>query len=371
MIIIKTIKIRYIIILLIIVALFAATGIYYHSIMYQSVVCTAARSEYEIFLEALFRTRNKAVIENDLESLKKMYDHSTKYGRWAYEHQVIKTKYLHQWAEKQGVKFTAIESHIVLKSLKEKPGGYRSYFMVSTAYSYHYIDSPQTTNIFRIGTYHSLSTTTREDSTIITLEWFDDPFADSLSLNSIKQEELRQYILNGSAHDFSDLNPRRVKAIQYADKYCGKASTPETGFKYNPKYKDYNPLGGDCANYASQVLHEGGQFRKTGTWNYAKDGSKAWVNAQAFKNYLISSGRGTLIISGTYEKVLKASFKLFPGDIVAYEKKGKITHVSVVSGCDNKGYVLVNCHNIDRYRVPWDLGWSDKGIKFHLIRVHY
>ena len=140
---------------------------------------------------------------------------------------------------------------------------------------------------------------------------------------------------------------------------------------YNKKYKNYNGLGGDCANFASQVLYEGGKFKKTGSWNYEKDGSRAWVNAQGFKDYLIYSGRGSLIVHGTYDKVLKLSYKLLPGDIVGYEKKGKVIHVSVVTGADSRGYSLVNCHNTDRFKVPWDLGWSDKGIKFWLIRVNY
>ncbi|NLV63999.1 MAG: amidase domain-containing protein, partial [Clostridiaceae bacterium] len=79
----------------------------------------------------------------------------------------------------------------------------------------------------------------------------------------------------------------------------------------------------------------------------------------------------SLIVHGTYDKVLKLSYKLLPGDIVGYEKKGKVVHISVVTGADSRGYSLVNCHNTDRFKVPWDLGWSDKGIKFWLIRVNY
>ncbi|HEY5524700.1 MAG TPA: amidase domain-containing protein, partial [Clostridium sp.] len=47
------------------------------------------------------------------------------------------------------------------------------------------------------------------------------------------------------------------------------------------------------------------------------------------------------------------------------------THISTVTGVDSKGYTLVTCHNTDRNDVPWDLGWSDKKMKFWLVRVHY
>ena len=53
------------------------------------------------------------------------------------------------------------------------------------------------------------------------------------------------------------------------------------------------------------------------------------------------------------------------------QKKGDITHISVVTGADSKGYSLVTCHNTDRNNVPWDLGWSDKKIIFWLVHVNY
>lgn len=118
-------------------------------------------------------------------------------------------------------------------------------------------------------------------------------------------------------------------------------------------------------------MYEGGKLRKNSVWNYDKEGSMAWLSARGLYSYLVTSGRGSLIVSGNYNTVLKLSYKLLPGDIVAYEKNGKIAHISVVTGQDSRGYALVNCHNTDRYRVPWDLGWSDKKIKFHFIRVHY
>ena len=74
---------------------------------------------------------------------------------------------------------------------------------------------------------------------------------------------------------------------------------------------------------------------------------------------------------GSYEEVYKEAYKLRPGDIVGYEKNGRITHVSTVTGLDSRGYPLVTCHNTDRLLVPWDLGWSDKKIGFHLIKVNY
>ena len=211
-----------------------------------------------------------------------------------------------------------------------------------------------------------------DNSLIITKEWYDDPFADSLNLEDLKQESIKEFIMSQEAKEIADLNERRQNAIEYAHKYAGAASEEKYGFKYNKEYKNYNYEGGDCTNFISQVLYEGGGFKKNSTWNYNSSGAtRPWVNAQGFKDYILYSGRGSLIGNGDYEKVYKLSYKLLPGDIVSYDKKGKIAHTAVVTDIDSKGYPLVTCHNTDRNNVPWDLGWNDKNIKFWFIRVHY
>jgi hypothetical protein len=244
--------------------------------------------------------------------------------------------------------------------------------LCSTEYKYVYENDKEKVNSFRIGTYHSITLKKIETNWFITKEWYTDPFADSLNLENIKTDSIKDYILTQTARDFSTLPKRRKDAVDYAYKYSGAANEEKYGFVYNKSYGDFNPQGGDCANFASQILFEGGKFRKTSAWNFSRGtGSKAWLNAQGFKDYMIASGRASVVASGNYDKVYKAAYKLKPGDFIAYEKGGKITHVSTVTDADSRGYTLVNCHNTDRNRVPWDLGWSNKSIKFWLISVHY
>lgn len=322
-------------------------------------------------IEELLTTRNNALLNGNTEVIQSLYDRNTKLGAWAYEHQMKKMQYLNNWAEKQGIIFSDINSIFKIRSVKEN-GDTTSYnFICSTEYKYVYENEPEIENTFRIGTYHSLKIRKIDNTWLIVKEWYTDPFADSLEIENLKRDEFKEYILSSKPRDFSNLNQRRVNAVEYADRYCGAAADEEFGFSYNKKYRDYNPLGGDCANFASQILFEGGKFKKTGAWNYTNSGTKSWINAQAFKDYMLNSGRASVIAKGTYNQVFKASFKLLPGDFVAYEKKGKVTHISVVTGADSKGYSLVNCHNTDRYRVPWDLGWSNNNIKFWLVRIHY
>ena len=348
-------------------AILTTSGYYLNR--FTQAVSTEVEEELADVVMQIFIRRSQAMLQKDQSALETLYDQETKLGIWALEFEKKKMKYLHDWADKQGVKFVNIGSKTVLRNVKEKESIYKCNLLVSTTYQYIYEDNPQDLNTFRIGTYHTLDMIKTEDQKwLIRKEWYSDPFSNSLYLEQEKKENIREHIL-AQKPDTTPLMERRANAIAYADQHAGAAK--ESDFGYNKKYKNYNPYGGDCANYASQILHEGGKFKKTSGWSYDNGGSKSWVNAEAFKNYMLYSGRASLVAHGTYEKVYKAAYKLQPGDFVAYEKKGKVVHISVIAGADTKGYVSVNSHNTDRYRVPWDLGWSDKGIKFWLVHVHF
>ncbi|MFW6287306.1 MAG: amidase domain-containing protein [bacterium] len=339
-------------------------------------------------IQEIIEVRNHSILEGNSEKISNLYDQNVRNGRWACAHALKKMEYLHSWSEKQGIEFKDINSTVIVRYVKTKANGFTVNLLVSTEYIYVYTDSIEDSNFFRIGTYHSLDlmpteegikdSSTSPDLSItennlrITREWYTDPFADSLNPDIVENNEITDMILKGVERDLSTINERRQNAMDYAEKYCGAASLPDYNYKYNPDYRNYNNLGGDCANFASQILYEGGKFSKNGTWNYYRgSGSSAWVNANSFNNYMLYSGRASLLAHGNYEQVLKRSYQLLPGDYIAYEKKGKVVHISVVSGIDTKGYTLVTSHNTDRYKVPWDLGWSNKNIRFRLVRVHF
>lgn len=330
------------------------------------------KASFEPVIAGIIKNRNECIKQLDDESLKASYNLDIKVSRWAYESEAQKIKYLKNWCDKQAVKFDNIESVIKVRKVKEKePGLFGILCFNSTAFTYTYLDTPDVPNTFYLGTSHYMNLQKDGEGYIITKEWYTDPFADSLHLESLKSEEMKNYILHHEAPDYTP-SERAQKAINYAHQYCGVNPDPEYNFKYNKNYKNFNPDGGDCANFASQILHEGAGFKKNGSWGYSNlNGTKSWVNAQGFKNYIVGSGRGGYIAKGTYQQVYKSAYNMRPGDFVAYEKKGKICHISTVTGLDSKGYPLVTCHNTDRLLVPYDLGWSNKGIRFHLIHVYY
>ena len=322
------------------------------------------------YVDGLIAVRNDSLLKGDIETIERFYNKKVRNGLYAYEHELKKTEYLKNWARKQGVRFISVVSKTRKKWINTGGDRITVNFLASTQYRYVYTDRPEEENMLRIGTYHELVLQRYEGAWLISREWYTDPFADALTLENLDVAEDKDFILSQEDAESPEINDSRAKAVAYANAYCGAAASGENGFDYNEEYRNYNNVGGDCANFVSQVLYAGG-FRKTGAWNYNKGGSLVWIKSQELKDFLLYSGRASLIAKGSYGEVLKASYQLLPGDIVAYQKKGKVAHVAVVTGADSRGYALVNCHNTDRYRVPWDLGWSDSGIRFYLLRVNY
>ena len=289
-----------------------------------SVTFADENDDIKSHVENIFLIRNKAILTQDLDSIQALYNTDIKFGQWAYEYEQKKIKYINNWAEKQGVKFIDIIPNIIIKKIvpSKNKDKYSLYIMCNTEYKYIYPGDESKVNSSRIGTYHSMQLSKENDEYIITKEWYTDPFADSLSLENIKADKIKEFISSQPPRDMSGIGERRLASIDYAMKYCGAATLEEYQYKYNKDYKNFNCEGGDCANFASQILHEGGKFKETSAWNYDKgDVTGPWVNADKFTYYMLNSGRASVIAKGNYEKVYKASYKLLPGDFVAYEKK--------------------------------------------------
>lgn len=177
----------------------------------------------------------------------------------------------------------------------------------------------------------------------------------------------------------------RKKAVEYAVHHSGVRSLQQGG-RYNLEYNVYSFPGGDCANFASQVLAAGG-LPQEGGWRYDRrrdEGSTAWVRSDSLVWHLLSSGRAECTFKGDFRDLFekrwpeKEDTPLFAftrsliseGDIIAYTKEGEICHVAVVVGFDPLGYPLIASHTSDRLFFPFDLGWTDTTL-FWFVHVTY
>ncbi len=328
--------------------------------------------DWDSYIKNLFEVKNNCMLDRNFDTLKTIYVTDENKGKYAYENEILRSDYLLNWAKKQGSVLLDIKSKIKLLKCKEVGRGYAFYMFCSTEYTYAYADAIEDVNIFTLGAYHSLDLIpgTENGKWVISREWYDDAFMKSF--NEYQDiDGMAQYIAGHQSERSLDLDEKRISAVKYADTYSGAVLDGQS-FGYNSDYTNYNTLGGDCANFASQVLYEGGGFKKNTSWNYkAGKGSFAWIKARGLKDYLLYNGKGSLIANGKYEDVYKLAYELLPGDMIFYANKGKLSHVSVVTGFDSKGYPLVNSHNLDRYRVPWDIGWNTDKITYFFVRVHY
>lgn len=344
------------------------------------------QNELKLEVERIFNERSAALVSGDTSSLKKLFDTSRKQGQWALEHEIKRVKYLNDWSAERNITFGKIESTVRIKKIY--PKGKIIKLALEESYKFDYIyndDENSSINSFGVGIRHITSLTKKDEKWVVCNDWYTDCFEDALrnysdsipdSSASLTISIPRIFRSNEVVNRYRGYD--RQKAVAYADKYCGAAWGSGNNFKYNKKYTDYNGIGGDCTNFASQVLgdKEGGGLRIGGAWT---PGSNAWANADGLKNYLLNSGRGSLISRGTFKELTKPSAnlpqgaigKLQLGDLIAYEKgRGNIDHFAVITGFDSHGYPLVNSHTTDRFHVPWDLGWGDSKIRFFLIHIN-
>lgn len=99
----------------------------------------------------------------------------------------------------------------------------------------------------------------------------------------------------------------------------------------NPAYYDYENLGGDCTNFASQCVYAGSgimDFTPTYGWYYidANNKSPSWTGVPFFFNYMTRTEKsvGPIAVESTASRVR-------PGDIVQLSFTGDVwNHTPVV-----------------------------------------
>lgn len=133
----------------------------------------------------------------------------------------------------------------------------------------------------------------------------------------------------------------RQAAVEYAHKWA---------FGRNPRYADFETMGGDCTNFASQCIHAGGapmNYRPTLGWYYISLARRApaWTGVQFLYQFL-TRNQGV----GPYAREAEAA-QAEPGDLIQLSFDGqRFTHspviVSVVPGAGLAG-IRIAAHSQD------------------------
>ena len=134
----------------------------------------------------------------------------------------------------------------------------------------------------------------------------------------------------------------RAAAVLYAHQWA---------YGRNPAYYDYEKIGGDCTNFASQCIYAGSgimNFMPTFGWYYIDANRKApaWTGVEYLRNFLTRAAPsvGPVALEGTIEQ-------LMPGDIVQLSFTGEgFQHSPVVVSVGKPAApenVLLAAHSYD------------------------
>jgi len=145
-------------------------------------------------------------------------------------------------------------------------------------------------------------------------------------------------------------------SMQEYDRTAAVAYAHEWAFGRNPRFYDYENIGGDCTNFASQCLYAGSwimNYLPTFGWYYinANQKSPSWTGVQYLFNFL-TRGRASAGPAGQ-ESPLKG---LLPGDLVQLSfTGGSFEHTPVVVSTEPPfapENILVAAHSYDDDERP-------------------
>jgi len=158
---------------------------------------------------------------------------------------------------------------------------------------------------------------------------------------------------------------RRDLAIAYAHRWA---------YGRNPQYYDYEKLGGDCTNFASQCLYAGVgvmDFTPTFGWYYINANKKApaWTGVSYLYNYITrkETRPGPFGIETTLDQ-------LQPGDFVQLNFDGRaFSHTPIIISMGDSptlANTLVAAHSYDADYRPLNT-YSFRQIRFlHILGAY-
>lgn len=163
-------------------------------------------------------------------------------------------------------------------------------------------------------------------------------------------------------------------ALQAYDREAAAAYARRWALARNPAYYDYEALGGDCTNFASQCLYAGSRvmnYTPTFGWYYigANNHSPSWTGVEYLYNFLTrKSGVGPVGREAAMDEVR-------PGDISQFAgTSSRFSHTQVIVGVEEGGGldgISVATHTFDSLGRPLS-SYSFLRLRFvHILGVRH
>ncbi|MBR2614143.1 MAG: amidase domain-containing protein [Clostridia bacterium] len=153
----------------------------------------------------------------------------------------------------------------------------------------------------------------------------------------------------------------RKSAVNYAKKWA---------FDRNPNYYNFDKIGGDCTNFASQCLFNGSfimNYTNTFGWYYnsINDRSPSWTDVDYFYNFITkNTSIGPFGIETSFDKLEIGDF------IQLGNNENNFYHNLIITGFNN-GIPLVSAHTNDAFDRPVTTYSFDKYRFLHILGVRY
>ncbi|MGN0819085.1 MAG: amidase domain-containing protein [Christensenellaceae bacterium] len=151
----------------------------------------------------------------------------------------------------------------------------------------------------------------------------------------------------------------RQAVFEYARKWA---------YDRNPDYLDFENLGGDCTNFASQCIYAGSNvmnYTPQSGWYYnsSYDRTASWTGVEYLYNFLVSNNS-----YGPFAIETEIS-NLQIGDIVQLGREtGDFYHSPVVVGF-YRGQILVAAHSNDAFNEPLSYYSYERIRGLHILGV--
>ena len=138
----------------------------------------------------------------------------------------------------------------------------------------------------------------------------------------------------------------RLEAVIYAHRWA---------YSHNPSFYDYEELGGDCTNFASQCIYAGTgimNFTPTYGWYYIDpdDKAPAWTGVEYLRSFLVRPERSPGPVAQETQELSRARL----GDVIQLSFEGNtFQHSPVVvqpSADGDPAKILLAAHSND---VDW------------------
>ncbi len=135
----------------------------------------------------------------------------------------------------------------------------------------------------------------------------------------------------------------RQKCLEYANQWA---------LSRNPAYYDYEKIGGDCTNFASQCIFAGSGVMNYNSWYYKNGNNKSpsWTGVEFLYNFLVNN-KG---VGPHGMEVLQNQIQV--GDLVQLSSNGqRFTHSLIIVDIGNVNYlsdILIATHTYDALRRP-------------------